>query len=58
MICFASPEILYAGYIEGKREYMDFDSREQLDGYLAQEPYVLEHVWDRIEVELMNVVIR
>ena len=45
MICFASPETLYAGYIEGKREYMDFDSREQLDGYLAQEPYVLCHAF-------------
>ena len=58
MICFASPETLYAGYIEGEREYMDFDSREQLDGYLAVEPYVQEHIWDRIEVEQVNVVIR
>lgn len=45
MICFASPETLYAGYIEVKREYMEFDSREQHDGYLAQEPYVLCHAF-------------
>ena len=46
------------GKMKGSVLIMDFGSREQLDGYLAQEPYVLEHVWDRIEVELMNVVIR
>ena len=28
-----------------------------LDEYLANEPYVVEHVWERIEVERMNVVI-
>ena len=30
---------------------------EALDEYLANEPYVVEHVWERIEVERMNVVI-
>ena len=29
----------------------------ELDAYLAGEPYVQEHVWERIEVERMNVVI-
>ena len=28
-----------------------------LDEYLDNEPYVLEHVWERVEVEAMNVVI-
>lgn len=36
---------------------MEFESREQLDEYLAHDPYVVEHVWERIEVEQMNVVI-
>ena len=36
---------------------MEFENREQLDEYLAHEPYVVEHVWERIEVERMNVVI-
>ena len=36
---------------------MEFESREQLDEYLASEPYVVEQVWERIEVERMNVVI-
>ena len=36
---------------------MDFDSRSELDAYLAAEAYVLENVWQKIEVEPMNVVI-
>lgn len=36
---------------------MEFQSREELDEYLAQEPYMLEHVWEKIEIERMNVVI-
>ena len=36
---------------------MDFDSRETLDNYLANEPYVLEKVWVDIKVEPCNVVI-
>ena len=37
---------------------MEYENRQQLDEYLAGEPYVQEHVWERIEVERMNVVIR
>ena len=29
----------------------------RLDAYLAAEPYVVEHVWETIEVERLNVVI-
>ena len=36
---------------------MDFDSRADLDDYLASEPYITEHVWETVEVEIMNVVI-
>ena len=36
---------------------MDFENRQALDDYLANEPYVLEHVWEKIEVEPINVVI-
>ncbi len=32
-------------------------SRSELDAYLASEPYVLEQVWEQIDVETMNVVI-
>ena len=36
---------------------MDFPSRKELDQYLADEPYVQEHVWEKIEVERLNVVL-
>ena len=46
------------GKMKGSVLIMEYESREQLDEYLAGEPYVQEHVWQRIEVERMNVVIR
>ena len=46
-----------AGKMKGSALIMDFDSRNDLDTYLASEPYVLEKVWEKIEVESMNVVI-
>ena len=45
------------GKMKGSVLIMDFDSRSELDAYLAAEPYVLENVWQKIEVEPMNVVI-
>ena len=36
---------------------MDFDSRKELDNYIANEPYVVEEVWEKIEIEPINVVI-
>ena len=45
-----------AGKMKGSVLVMDFQSREELDDYLANEPYVTEHVWEKITVERMNVV--
>lgn len=45
------------GKMKGSVLVMDFESRSELDEYLASEPYVVEHVWDKIEVEQMNIVI-
>lgn len=45
------------GKMKGSALVMDFGSREELDEYLAGEPYVTEGVWDKIVVEPMNVVI-
>ena len=45
------------GKMKGSVLVMEFKDREELDAYLAQEPYVTEHVWERIEVERMNVVL-
>lgn len=46
------------GKMKGSMLMMEFENREQLDEYLANEPYVIEHVWEEIEVERINLVIR
>ena len=46
------------GKMKGSVLIMEYENREQLDAYLANEPYVQENVWQKIEVERMNVVIR
>ncbi len=45
------------GKMKGSVLIVDFESREALAEYLANEPYVLEKVWEKMEVEPMNVVI-
>ena len=45
------------GKMKGSVLIVDFPDRAALDEYLASEPYVVERVWERIEVEPMNVVI-
>ena len=46
------------GKMKGSLLVMEFENRQELDDYLSHEPYVQEHVWEKIEVERMNVVIR
>lgn len=43
------------GNLKGSVLVMDFQSRQELDEYLAHEIYVLEHVWEKITVDKMNV---
>ena len=45
------------GKMKGSVLIVDFPDRAAVDAYLASEPYVTEHVWERIEIEVMNVVI-
>ena len=45
------------GKMKGSVLILDFPSRDGLNAYLADEPYVVEQVWEKIEVETMNVVI-
>ena len=45
------------GKMKGSVLILDFPSRAELDAYLAAEPYVVENVWEKVEVETMNVVI-
>lgn len=46
-----------SGKMKGSVLIMDFADRSELDAYLSGEPYVQEHVWEKIEVERLNVVI-
>ena len=45
------------GKMKGSVLIPDLEDRAALDGYLKNEPYVVEHVWEKIEVETVNVVI-
>ena len=45
------------GKMKGSVLILDFEDRSALDDYLKNEPYVVEHVWEKIEVETINVVI-
>ncbi len=36
---------------------MEFENRAALDEYLKNESYVVEGVWKKVEVEMMNVVL-
>ena len=45
------------GKLIGSALIMNFDSREKLEEYLANEPYVKANVWNEIKVETINVVI-
>ncbi len=45
------------GKMKGSVLVMEFETREGLDRYLDSEPYIREKVWEKVEVEAMNVVI-
>lgn len=45
------------GKMKGSMLVLEFDSRAALDEYLANEPYVVEGVWEKVEIEVMNVVL-
>ena len=45
------------GRMKGSVLILDFEDRAALNEYLMNEPYAAEHVWEKIEVEVMNVVI-
>ena len=45
------------GKLKGSLLVMEFENRELLDAYLKSELYILEGVWQKIDVDPMNVVI-
>ena len=46
-----------AGKMKGSVLVMEFPDRADVDEYLENEPYVTEGVWQKVEVEVMNVVL-
>lgn len=45
------------GKMKGSALVMEFENRAALDEYMAKEPYVTEGIWQKIDVEVMNVVL-
>ena len=45
------------GRMKGSALVLEFPDRTALDEYLKNETYVVEGVWQKIEVERMNVVL-
>lgn len=45
------------GKMKGSVLILDFNSRDELEQYLDSEPYIQEHVWEKVKVDPMNVVI-
>ena len=45
------------GKMKGSVLIVDFPDRAALEEYLSSEPYVMEHVWKKVEIETINVVI-
>jgi uncharacterized protein YciI len=45
------------GNMKGSVLVLDVDDKSKLDAYLESEPYIKSGVWQKIEVDLMNVVI-
>ena len=45
------------GRMKGSALVMEFENRAALDEYLKNEPYLVEGVWQKVEVETMNVLL-
>ena len=46
-----------SGKMKGSVLIVDFSDRNALNDYLKHETYVIEGVWQKIEVEMLNVVL-
>lgn len=42
----------------GSTLYMDFDSREELDAWIAADPYVRGEVWQDIDIRPIRLAVR
>ena len=43
------------GVIRGSLVVVDYPSRDDVDAYLADEPFATDGVWDRVEVHPLRV---
>lgn len=46
-----------AGRMKGSVIILELDGPEALEAYLRSEPYITEGVWQRVDTEIMNVVL-
>jgi hypothetical protein len=44
-----------AGMVRGSLVVVDYPNRDEVDAYLAHEPFVTERVWDRVEVHPLRL---
>ncbi|MBQ3973717.1 MAG: hypothetical protein II628_06070 [Lachnospiraceae bacterium] len=45
------------GKMKGSLMVMEFESRAVLEDYLKNEPYITDGVWEKVDVEQLNVVL-
>lgn len=45
------------GKMKGSLMVMEFESRAVLEDYLKSEPYITDGVWEKVDVEQLNVVL-
>jgi uncharacterized protein YciI len=41
----------------GSAVFVEFATRAELDGWLAREPYMVQKVWDRVEIKTVKLAI-
>lgn len=45
------------GKMKGSLMVMEFENRAVLEDYLKSEPYIMDGVWEKVDVEQLNVVL-
>lgn len=45
------------GKMKGSLMVMEFENRAVLEDYLKSEPYITDGVWEKVDVEQLNVVL-
>ena len=56
-VVFAGGRLNDEGKPVGSVMVMEFDTKDEFDEYLKNEPYIEAKVWERVDVETFNTVI-